>query len=405
MDNSTVEAVNRLTARWAARWSAQAADTASATGAAEGTVFTAAGVWPLLALLADGADGPARTELAEALGIPAGGAAEAARELLAALDGVRGLRAATGVWARRDLPLESAWSAGLPAGTRSVLTGDGDADRKALDAWACEHTDGLVEKMPVEVGPHVDLVLASALALQLTWEQPFAEQSVRPAHGPWNGRSLRGLAVTHAFPERIRVARGPSGPVTLLSVPGAPGAHGADVHLLLGEPGAAPADVLTAGISEVTGALASSAAGELPDGAAGPGLSLSTVDSTSPRPVVRIRTVAFDVSAEHDLLQDAGLFGLASAAARPGHFPGISSVPLAVGSARQSAVARFHAEGFEAAAVTAVGMLRGAARPRSYRVRQAEFEVDRPFGFLAVDRESGLVLFAGWVTDPDTLTR
>ncbi|MFZ3495239.1 serpin family protein [Streptomyces sp. 5.8] len=399
MDNSTVEAVNRLTARWAARWPAQPAD------AAEGTVFTAAGLWPLLALLADGADDPARTELEQALGIPAETAAEAARELLAALDGVRGLRAATGVWARRDLPLEAAWSARLPAGTRSTLTGDEDTDRKALDAWAAERTGGLVEQMPVEAGPHVDLVLASALALNLTWEKPFSERPVQPSHGPWSGRRLRGLSVTHAFPERIRVARGSSGPVTLLRVPGAPGAHGVDVHLVLGEPGAAPGEVLTTGISEVTGALASSTARELPDGAAGPGLSLRTVDSTSPDPVARIGTVAFELRAEHDLLLHSELFGLTSAAARPGHFPGISSVPLAVGSARQSAVARFHAEGFEAAAVTAVGMFRGAARTRSHRVRQAEFEVDRPFGFLAVDRESGLVLFAGWVTDPDTLTR
>ncbi|MDD9380677.1 serpin family protein [Streptomyces sp. ZAF1911] len=402
MDNSTVEAVNRLTARWSAR----------SADAAEGTVFTAAGLWPLLALLADGADGPARAELAEALGIPADSAAEAARELLTALEGVRGLRAAAGLWARRDLPLEAAWAARLPAGTRSVLTGDEDTDRKALDAWAAERTGGLVEKMPVEVGPHVELVLASALALHLTWEQPFSERPVQPSHGPWGGRSLRGLTVTHAFPERIRVARGPSGPVTLLRVPGgpggpgAPGARGADVHLLLGEPGAAPGDVLTTGIAEVTGALASSTARELPNGEAGPGLSLRTVESASPEPVARIGTVAFDLRAEHDLLEHAESFGLvsaAAAAAAPGPFPGISSVPLAVGSARQSAVARFHAEGFEAAAVTAVGMFRGAARTRSYRVRRAEFEVDRPFGFLAVDRESGLVLFAGWVTDPATL--
>ncbi|MCX5402838.1 proteinase inhibitor I4 serpin [Streptomyces sp. NBC_00335] len=396
MDNSTVGAVNRLTARWAARWSAQSADRP------EGTVFTAAGLWPLLALLADGADGPARTELEQALGIPADTAARAARELLTALEGVRGLRAATGVWARRDLPLETAWSDRLPAGTRSVLTGDEDTDRKALDAWAAERTGGLVEQMPVEVGPHVDLVLASALALCLTWEKPFAERQVQPPHGPWNGRRLRGLAVTHTFPERLRVARGPAGPVTLLRVPGA---HGTDVHLLLGEPGAAPGDVLAAGIAEVTGALASSTARELPDGAAGPGLSLRTVDSTGPEPLVRITTVAFEIRAEHDLLLHSELFGLTSAAAGPGHFPGISSVPLAVGSARQSAVARFHAEGFEAAAVTAVALPRGAARVRSHRVRQAEFEVDRPFGFLALDRESGLVLFAGWVTDPAILPR
>ncbi|MGW1776134.1 serpin family protein [Streptomyces sp. NPDC002104] len=397
MRNSTVEAVNRLTARWAAR-SADA-------DAAGGTVFTAAGLWPLLALLADGADGPARTELEQALGLPADTAAEAARELLTALDGVRGLRAATGLWARRDLPLEAAWAARLPAGTRAALSGDEDADRKALDSWAAERTGGLVERMPAEVGPEVALVLASALALHLTWEQPFSERRTQPAHGPWRGRRLRGLTVSHAFPERIRVARGPAGPVTLLRVPGAPGALGADVHLLLGEAGASPGDVLATGIAEVGGALGSATAAELPDGAAGPGLSLSTVDSTSPAPVVRIGTVAFGIRAEHDLLRQAELFGLTSAAARPGHFPGISAVPLAVGSARQSAVARFHAEGFEAAAVTAVAMFRGAARVRSYRVRQAGFDVDRPFGFLAVDRRSGLVLFAGWVTDPDTLSR
>ncbi|MFF2402884.1 hypothetical protein [Streptomyces goshikiensis] len=62
MDGAVVRAVGRLTTRWAAR---------AVTGE-RGTVLTAAGVWPLLALLADGADGPARAELAEALGVPAG---------------------------------------------------------------------------------------------------------------------------------------------------------------------------------------------------------------------------------------------------------------------------------------------------------------------------------------------
>ncbi|MFD5410259.1 proteinase inhibitor I4 serpin, partial [Streptomyces nojiriensis] len=50
MRNSTVRAVNRLTARWAA-----AAHTPDGN---TGTVFTAAGLWPLLALLAGGSGGP-----------------------------------------------------------------------------------------------------------------------------------------------------------------------------------------------------------------------------------------------------------------------------------------------------------------------------------------------------------
>ncbi|NDZ89307.1 proteinase inhibitor I4 serpin, partial [Streptomyces sp. SID10115] len=55
---STVRAVNDLTAKWAA--------TASAD---RGTVFSAPGVWPLLAFLADGATGAARAELSEAVGL------------------------------------------------------------------------------------------------------------------------------------------------------------------------------------------------------------------------------------------------------------------------------------------------------------------------------------------------
>ncbi|WP_335755635.1 serpin family protein [Streptomyces sp. 3211] len=163
MRNATVRAVNRLTTRWAAQ----------APAGAPGTVLAAAGVWPLLALLADSAAGPARAELEEALGIPAEGAAAAAGELLAALAGVRGLKAATGLWTEAGLPLEEAWSAKLPAGARGRLTGDPDADAEALDAWASDRTGGLIERMPVSLGKGSLLVLASALTLRLRWIQPF----------------------------------------------------------------------------------------------------------------------------------------------------------------------------------------------------------------------------------------
>ncbi|MET9958351.1 serpin family protein [Streptomyces sp. NPDC006326] len=169
MKNTTVRAVNRLTARWAGH----------AVGREHGTALTAAGVWPLLALLADGAAGPARTELAEALGTSADSAAETARELLTGLAGIPGMQAATGLWARADLPLCASWTDALPAGARGVLTGQADTDREALDAWAAERTGGLIERMRVALpsGPAaVQLVLASALALRLKWIQPFWAQ-------------------------------------------------------------------------------------------------------------------------------------------------------------------------------------------------------------------------------------
>jgi serine protease inhibitor len=64
--------------------------------------------------------------------------------------------------------------------------------------------------------------------------------------------------------------------------------------------------------------------------------------------------------------------------------------------------ATFSATGFEAAAVTSMSMRLGAALrpPPQYTVRVVRVAFDRPFGFLAVDRSSRLVLFAGWVENP-----
>ncbi|MGW6842601.1 serpin family protein [Streptomyces sp. NPDC054958] len=392
MENETVRAVNRLTTRWAAQAPAQDS----------GTVFAASGVWPLLALLADGAGGPARAELEEALGIPAEAAAEAARELLAALADVRGLQAATGLWARAEVPLEEVWSAKLPAGARGALSGEPLADAKVLDAWAAERTGGLIEHVPVSWPEDTRLVLASALALRVRWTEPFQEAPVAMTEGPWARRILRRLSRTTRSPDEVRVAHEPAGAVTVLEVAGT---EDVDVHLLLGEPRALSRSVLETGLAAVTGAAPSQPGGELPDGTPGPGLTTRTVDSPFPVDLLQVRTVAFSLFSEHDLLDQAPLFGLDTARDENfEHFPGISSEPLAVGSGRQSAMARFHATGFEAAAVTAVAARPGGAAPPRvlHRVRRAEVRFDRPFGFLAVHRDSRLVLAAGWVTDPET---
>ncbi|MCB5182978.1 serpin family protein [Streptomyces antimicrobicus] len=389
---STIRAVNRLTTRWAA----------PATGAGErNTVFTAAGVWPLLALLADGAGGPARAEMEEALGLPAGEAAAAARQLLAGLAAIGGLDVATGLWTRRGLSLEPAWTTALPEGSHGELTGDPVPDQAALDTWAARHTRGLVERMPVTVDGDTLLVLASALALRLKWIRPFSDIPYTVHDGPWDGRPVVGLSRNTALPHRVRVARTAGGPVTVLEVVGD---RGVDVHLVLGEPDAAPGDVLRGGIDTVTRAVASTDGTALPEGAPGPGLRVWTEPSPDRDPELRVQTVAFSVTgAHHNLLDHKEVFGLATATDdRSGHFPGISEEPLAVKAARQSAGATFTAEGFEAAAVTAFATAAGCGvMPRArYRARRLLARFDRPFGFLAVHRTSRLVLAAGWVAEP-----
>jgi serine protease inhibitor len=114
-------------------------------------------------------------------------------------------------------------------------------------------------------------------------------------------------------------------------------------------------------------------------------------------------TAAYEVRAEHDLLEQRGLFGLTAASdSRLGHFPGMcEDPPLAVESARQSAMARFGALGFEAAAVTSFSAMVAGMPELRYVTTTIHATFDRPFGFLAVHRSSRLVLAAGWVTDPE----
>ncbi|MFB8759525.1 serpin family protein [Streptomyces sp. NPDC059852] len=387
---ATVRAVNGLTARWAR--------TAGADG---GTVFSAAGVWPLLAFLADGADGPARAELADAVGLHADEAAGAARELLDALDGMRGLERAVGLWTERTLELRERWAAGVPAEAHGVLTGDAAVDGAALDAWAAKHTDGLVERMPAPLGPDTRLLLASALTLRTRWLRPFDDSVWMPEAGPWAGRELAGLGRSGAVLDRVGVADTPAGRVTELKVLGD---TATDVHLVLGEDGMTPGQVLGAAVDVLERRSPAVPGHALPYGEVGPGLSVVRELSRRPEPpTLHVRVPAFGLRAEHDLTATPGVFGLTAALdTTRGHFPGVSASPLAVASARQSVTARFGADGFHAAAVTAFAAVAGGAPPTPrWRTTQVRATFDRPFGFLAVHRHTRLVLAAGWVTEPE----
>ncbi|WP_428966785.1 hypothetical protein [Micromonospora fluostatini] len=365
------DAANALTARWAATLDGRS------------TVLSGAGVHPLLALLAPHAAGAARKELLAVVGDPAAGVD---------LTGSPGTTLAVSAWTAAGLPLTERWLAAVPEPLRRRLTGDPAADQRALDEWAAGRTDGLIPTVPVKVTPADLMVLVSALLVRTTWAQPFTERRYVPAAGPWRGRDLTGLHQSTGDLGRLRVGSTPAGPVSLLTVPGT---DDVDVLLALGTPGRPAREVLPAAI----GARAGGA--ELPV-TAGPGVSTRTVTSPSPAPEMHVWTVPFDVSAEHDLLAHADLFGLRAAAdPRTGHFPGISPLPLTVSQARQSATATFTATGFTAAAVTALSMRFGSAPPRTTAPKEiTQLEITPPFGFLAVHRPTGLVLFAGWVTEP-----
>ncbi|WP_042382694.1 serpin family protein [Streptacidiphilus melanogenes] len=386
---AVVRAVNALAGRWAdALLPVEAATT--------DTVFSPVGVWPLLATLAAGADGAAREELEQAVGLRAGDAMAGARDLLASLRRLPGVSAALGVWIRERLELEPGWALTLPEHTLGRLSGDPAVDQPRLDAWAKRSTDGRIPQLPIRVAEDTPLALVSGLLARTRWLQPFWDASHVVEHGPWAGKDVAALLRSTSLLDRAAVLQTPDGPVTELRVLGV---GGIDVHLLLGEADAAPASVLRAGLDVLARPRARLGADVLPLGEVGPGLVVSYERSLDREPNLMATVVPFDIRNDHDLLAHRAPFGLTSAAdGTRSHFSGIGrGEPLAVGSARQSATTRFTATGFEAAAVTAVGAVAVGLSPRPvHRVKQVDVTFDRPHGFLAVHRTSRLVLAAGW---------
>jgi len=379
---TTVKAVNTLTSRWA-----DAADTT------EGTAFSAAGVWPLLAFLADGADGAAREELTSALGVPAAEAASLAREFLTGLADIAGLDSALGVWALRTLDLREEWAAGLPAGTRGELSGDPATDQAALNAWAHEHTGGRISELPVRIDKGIELVLASVLALRTRWADRFQETPLKSAI--WSDRTYLGLRRVTSDLDQLSVADTPFGSVTEIRVRGE---DGLDVHLLLGEPEMTPAQILRTGVELLSGTLPTIPGSRLPLGHAGPGVRVVEAPRTHPGPPeLDVTTAAFELKTHHNLLTYPELFGLRTAQR---HLPGISNTPLAISSADQSVMARFHATGFEAETLTLIAAAPVGIPAFHHTTTVIQTRLDRPFGFITTHRETGLVLVSGWVERP-----
>ena len=397
LTREAVRAANGL----AARWGAALDEHASAT---KGTAYSAAGVWPLLGLLSAGADEQGQAELGAAFGLPTKELSEvsdAVRGLVDLFDHGTGLSLAMGLWRRSDLDIHEDWLALLPPATRGVLSGDARQDQRALDAWVERHTAGQLTRMPCQLSPEVKLLLASALTVETRWRTVF-KRAAGHGVGAWADTRLA-LLSRRASSDATWLAPTPGGPVTVSLLEGR---DDVDVYLLLGEEGRAAASVLGDGIAALDTLRETGVPGSAWDGnRAGddvvPGARISTMLSKTGKPETRLECVAFSLSAQHDLLRHADVFGLAHVSGFGDRFPGISDVPLYLSQARQDVVAEFTESGFKAAAVTVMMTATAAiARPPS-EVRVTTISYTRPFGFAAVHRGTGLVLVAGWVAKPD----
>lgn len=375
-----MQTANTLTARWCSRLGD------------EDYALSGAGLWPLLALLASAADDPAAAELAAAIGRPADAAQQEALEIIDLLRGGMSTTAALGIWTRKGVPLNEHWASPLPDGVIGPLT-----NQAALDRWADEQTGGLIEKFPIDIDDRTLLVLASALTARVRWRKPFegyprgdADDDWSPENpGPADQQSLSRTTYD------LSIAAVLDDTVTRVVVEGD---GDIDVHLLLGD--RPPAEVLGAGLRELSGLAQVRPAADC-DGS-GPGFTVTRRRSTNRKNILRLALPSFEIRTKHDLLKNTELFGLGLLTdTSTSHLPLLSPVPLAISAGAQDVLARFFAEGFEAAAVTAFGAIAGSGPPETpYEVTLMMVTFGRPFGFLAVHRPSRLAVVAGWVKSP-----
>lgn len=381
-----IAAANELTRRW------------FATRAEVPAVASGLGIWPLLAALATGSVDATREELLAAAGLDADQAAKVPGALLDAARSAPALRLALAVWAGSRVTLDPEWTDGLPVGAVGSLTGDAAADKAVLDAWASEHTGGLIERMPLDFSQPIDLVLASALSVRTTWVTPFHDTNRVFREGPWAGIGrCRTLGATFTD-DLLRVADDAS----VLTVPGD---GDIDVLLGIGRDDSAPQAVMGALIDAATDPAWGRSATAMAVGERAVGVEVAEHRAMRPQtgPEIDVQTVRFKLDSDLDLGDDAAALGLVLASDEDrARFDRLAAEPVYVSQAKQACTAVFSATGFEAAAITAMAMARAAGIPKmNHKHVRISVRFDRPFAYLARHRPSGLVLIGGWVGEPE----
>ncbi|CCH18102.1 hypothetical protein [Micromonospora lupini] len=353
--------------------------------------------------------------LADALGTDLARAAEVARTLLDAPHPL--VASATALWLRpgRRTDEPAGWRAALPTATEVGAL----PDQAGLDAWAREHTDGLIETFPLKVHPDVVFALASALATRISWAQPFEVTDAR-ALGPasvWARDLRRALRSPDHGHQGAIVTTDRAGDV-IVHAARAQATDGAGLVVLsvAAAPHVPPADVLavaydlSAGAAEGAQPAGRRSLFDLPLG----DTALWTLREE------RVRTRARDgreerhsavlpcwsARSEHDLTAESLGFPAATAA-----LAGALDQPVQGFEARQVAMARYGRYGFEAAAVT--GMFGTVSLPPEGVARTAELRFGHPYAVVAVATDTradgvtgpwhGVPVFSAWVTEPDDL--
>ena len=370
------------------------------------------GVWLLLATVAHAASGEDTAHgLDEYLGMPRHEALALADALAASPHPV--VLSAVAAWFREDRLSERvrAFVAALPG---EVASGPLPTQAEA-DEWVRSRTLGLIGTYPVRLDdPTLLVTLANALACTVGWRVPFRVTGAdRLGPGPFRSSMARALQASPGPGHDAWVADSPVGRVAVHVAR----AEGLDVLSVVADADVPAADVVAAAHELASAPPVRVPLRDLPLGDTPAWTVGEVVDVATPREVrdgriVDVTLPAWSARSQLDLTADPGL-GFAAAGDVLARL--VDQPELAV-DAKQSAVARYHRVGFEAAAVTAIaGRMAAVIEQHEVSVRVGHLRFPHPYAVVAVARPvaprahepdpwDGIPVFSAWVVDPEEPT-
>jgi len=280
------------------------------------------------------------------------------------------------------------------------------------DAWASRHTNGRIDRFRTLDADAV-VVLASALATDVRWQDEYGAASSDELGAPWNER-VECVLLNHVAGRRAVARTQAAGLVGFHEQRTTDGLH---VISVIAPADAAPADAIAAAYELATRLgrgddEAFVSLFDLPlDGHAWR-ISEQEVELEKPRPPAEHGTVwlpAWEATSNDLDLMRAGTGFDAAVRTLLLNLP---TAPAYRASAAQSARARYDVRGFWAAAVTDMSAVRCAMprRPEErHRVidRRIELRFARPFAVVAFASHDagprawrGVPAFGAWVTEP-----
>jgi serpin B len=290
-------------------------------------------------------------------------------DLLTTLDPEVRFDIANAVWANEDVPFHQAFFDAIAEAFDARASSSDFSDPatlEAINAWADERTEGLIERILDELDPDLVMILLNAIYLDASWTTAFDPDDTRRQAFTRSDGSTVDVDMMSLESVELPLASGPGWSAVELPYGG-----GAFTMVVVVPHGDA---------REFLGGL---------DGTAW----ASVTDGLAPIEVDRVAIPKFTLTYDAFLNDALASMGMGIAFGESADFTNMSPEGdrLCIDFVRQKTFIEVDERGTRAAAVTAVGV-----GPDSF----IGLIADRPFAFAIRERLSGALLFVGMVGDP-----